>query len=322
MSRIIFTALLFLLASCQDPVQYDVHVAWPEDNFHTQGVKSFAKKLEDKTNGKVQWNVHAGGKLGIQDNSVLDVVASGRVPVAEVLMGNVVQSAPIFGLSSIPRMAGSYNHAWSLYLANKTYYQARLRERGIILLYVSPWPPSGLFTKKAIAEPGDFSTLRTRTYDSNSASFVKNFGAKGVAIPFGNLIESLQSGVIDSVLTSAVTGADIDIWKYTNVFTEINYAYPLNMVIMNAEAFEKLTPAVQEDILEIAREVEQQQWKSSRTSHHQALKKLKSHGMKVISGLQPSVRKALNEAARKIRDRWIISLKKGTYSLDIYGESD
>lgn len=285
--------------------RWDMHVAWPPANFHTKGVMRFADLVKAKTGGKLEIVVHPGGALGFKGAEILRVVRDGTLPIAEVLMGNVQGDEPIFGLTSLPLLASSYDDAWRLYQIAKPYYEKALERNNAMLLYAVPWPPSGIYAKKLLKSTADFKGLKVRTYDANSAEFVRLLGAEGIAIPFSELYTALSTGLVNAVLTSTVTGVDAKLWEVTNYFHRINYAYPLNMVIVNKAMFERLPKDVQEAVLEAAKQVEEEQWNNSKKADLASELALKNHGMTVVKNIDPELQKAMKDAAKKLWDKWL-----------------
>ncbi len=285
--------------------RWDMHVAWPPANFHTKGVMRFADLVKAKSGGKLEIVVHPGGALGFKGAEILRVVRDGTLPIAEVLMGNVQGDEPIFGLTSLPLLAGSYDDAWRLYQIAKPYYEKALERNNAMLLYAVPWPPSGLYAKKLLKSTADFKGLKVRTYDANSAEFVRLLGAEGIAIPFSELYTALSTGLVNAVLTSTVTGVDAKLWEVTSYFHRINYAYPLNMVIVNKAMFERLPKDVQEAVLAAAKQVEKEQWNNSKKADLASELALKNHGMTVVKNISPELQKAMKSAAKKLWDKWL-----------------
>ena len=320
--RLFLLFIVLVTASCSPVTSIKVHTAWPSDNFHTKGLQKFSDLIRDRTNGKLLLEIFSDGKLGFKDEFILDHLQNGNLVLADVLMGNLSTKSEIFGLSSIPRMAGSYSHAYSLYLANKKYYQEELKKYGSKLLYVVPWPPSGIFTKSLIDSGSVVQKLKMRTYDENSAQFIRSIGALGVQIPFNELDTALRAGMIDSVLTSTVTGIESEIWKLMKYFYEINYAFPLDMVIIQEKAFNSLSQDHQEVLLQTSSLMEEELWKMSQKSHEEGLNRLKAEGINIQTDLPKFFGDLLDSSSKRIRDAWILRAKNTSFSLDIYRESD
>ena len=303
--RILLLVVLLFVSSGFAQTKWTMHVAWPETNFHTQGVLNFADLVSEKTGGSLVIDVNAGGSLGFQGQEVLGVVRDGTLPIAENLMGNAQGDIPLFGLSSLPLLVGSYEEARALYETAKPAYEAALERNNQRLLYAAPWPPSGIYTATPLTAPSDLQGLKMRTYDANSAKFAEGLGAQGLAIPFSELYTALSTGLINSVLTSSQTGVDASLWEVTNDFTRIGYAFPLNMVTVNLDAFNRLSESEQNALLEAAAETETAQWAASRGADDAAVATLESNGMTVTSEVAPELVEAMQGVAADLETSWL-----------------
>ncbi len=298
-------AVLLLSGLGMAKTKWDMHIAWPASNFHTKGVMMFADMVAKATNGQLEIVVHPGGALGFKGQEVLGAVRSGTLPIAELFMGNARGDDPIFGLTSVPLLVKNYDEAWKLYQIAKPYYEKALERQNAKFLYAVPWPPSGLYTKKLLKSTADFKGLKIRTYDANSAEFVTLLGGQGIAIPFSELYTALSTGLVNGVLTSTQTGVDAKLWEVTNYFHRINYAFPLNMVFVNKQAFDRLPADQQKAILDAAAKVEAYQWKQSKKADLASEITLKTHGMKIVTKITPELQSAMQKAAQQILQKWL-----------------
>lgn len=310
----VLSCLALLLTAAQAgaaPVKMDCNAIYPAGNFHSQGAVNFAEKVKAATNGEVVITVHAGGALGFKGPELLKAVKDATVPMTDVLMGVVAGSEEIFGISSMPRVATSYADAKKFYALAKPAYDKALARWNQKLLYAAPWPPSGLFTKKPINTPDDLKGLKVRTYDKNGATFLENAGAHPMSLPWGEVYSALQTGLADSVLTSAVSGKDVKAWEVLSDFSDIAYAYPLNMLVINLDYWKSLTKPQQDAMLKAAAETEAEQWKVSETSNKEALDAVKAGGIK-ISTPPAAVQAKLDEIAKKMMDEFLKTAKPET----------
>lgn len=297
---------LFIASSvmAQDVVKMDLNAIYGHTNFQTEGAIEFAKLVEKYTDGKVKITVHPGGSLGFKGPELLKVVKDGQVPMSDILMGVVAGSEHVFGVSSLPRLVMSYAEAKKLYEKTKPLYEKAAEKWNQKLLYASPWPPSGLVTKNPVVKPDDLKGLKTRTYDKNGADFLSALGGAPVSLPWGEVYTSLRTGMIDSVLTSAVSTTDGKFWEVLGHFTKINYAYPLNMVTINLDYWKALKKEYQDAMLKAAQETEELQWKNSDRQNEEALTTIKTNGIQVAEE-NPELTASLNAAAKKIVEEFM-----------------
>ena len=305
--KIMLMTLLVLLITvpasfaADQVIKLDLNAVYGATSFHTEGAAEFAKLVGEYTNGSVVITVHPGGSLGFKGPELLKVVKDGQVPMSDILMGVVGGSESVFGISSLPRLVNSFPAAQSLYADCKPLYEKAAAKWKQKLLYAAPWPPSGLVTKKEINVTADLANLKTRTYDKNGAEFLQSLGASPVSLPWGEVYSSLTTGIIDSVLTSGESASNGKFWEVLKYFKNINYAYPLNMVTINLDYWNSLSPAQQQAMLKAAAVVEKSQWQKSEKRTLVSLATIKGQGM-VLSNETPDFSKDLDAAAKKLVD--------------------
>ncbi|MDM8517282.1 TRAP transporter substrate-binding protein [Desulfobacterales bacterium HSG16] len=300
---------LALPASAEETMKLDLNAIYGTTSFHTQGAMEFAKLVKQYSDSSVLITVHSGGSLGFKGPELLKVVKDGQIPMSDILMGVVAGSSHTFGISSLPRIVKTYDEAWSLYEKCKPLYEKSAAKWNQKMLYAAPWPPSGLVTKKAVDVITDLKGIKIRTYDKNGAEFLRTLGASPLSLPWGEVYASLRTGMIDSVLTSAESSKNGKFWEVLNNFTEINYAYPLNMITINMDYWKALSAKQQKAVLKAAEETEALQWKNSKNRNQEALKIILEKGIKV-SGEKPEMTAALDAAAKKIIDVFMKKAKK------------
>lgn len=298
-------------------VKLDMNAIYGSTSFHTMGAMDFAKSAKSYSNGSIDITVHPGGSLGFKGPELLKAIKDAQLPMSDILMGVVAGSEHLFGISSLPRLASSFEQAKELYNDCKPLYEKAAKKWNQKFLYAAPWPPSGLVTKNSVASAADIKGLKTRTYDKNGANFLRELGGAPLSLPWGEVYSSLRTGMIDSVLTSAESTKNGKFWEVLDNFTNINYAFPLNMVTINLDYWNTLSKAQQEAMLKAASATEISQWKKSESKTIEALNIIKEHGFTIAEpsmALSLEMNKAsaliVNEFAKKADKKTKAILKK------------
>lgn len=307
---LLLTVLLVMLSFgvYASEIKLNLNAIYGPTSFHTQGAMEFAKLVEKYSGGTVKITVHPGGSLGFKGPELLKAVKDAQVPMSDILMGVVAGSEHVFGISSLPKLVSNFKEARALYEECKPLYEKAALKWNQKFLYAAPWPPSGLVTKKEIKKVEDLKGLKTRTYDKNGANFLKELGASPVSMPWGEVYSSLRTGVIDSVLTSTESAKNGKFWEVLKYFTNIYYAFPLNMVTINLDYWKALTKEQQQAMLKAAKEIEEAQWQRSKDRYFAAAEELKAHGM-IINDPSPELEQAMQKAAKKIIEDFITKAK-------------
>ncbi len=313
--------LLFLVLTCfavssvfAADVKMNLNAVYGQNSFHTQGAMYFADLVEEYTDGSVNITVHPGGSLGFKGPELLKAVKDAQVPMSDILMGVVAGSEHVFGTSSLPRLAPSFDEAKKLYEDSKPLYKKAAAKWNQKFLYAAPWPPSGLVTKNKVETAADIKNAKIRTYDKNGANFLRELGAAGISMPWGEVYSALRTGLIDGVLTSAESAKNGKFWEVLGHFNNINYAFPLNMVTINKDYWNSLSDEQQKAMLKAAAETEKHQWESSEAKTMEALQVIEENGI-VISQPNDKFSSQLDAAAKVIVKNYLEDASKETKKL-------
>ena len=283
-------------------VNMDLNAKYGATNFHTIGAVNYAKLVKKYTNGSVIIKVHAGSSL-VKGNA-LKAVKDGVAAMTDMFIPYTAGGGKVFGISALPFVASSYDDAYKLYQISKPAYEKTTKKWNQKLLYAVTWPPSGIYTKKALNSTADFKGVKARTYDKNSANFIKMAGGSAVALPWGEVYSALSTGLVNAVVTSSESGKNGKLWEVLNNFTKIGYAYPLQAVTINLDYWNSLDKSQQKAMLKAAKETEKAQWAISRSIDKKDLVILAKHGMKV-SAPTATLKKQLADVGAKMLDAYL-----------------
>ncbi|QPC43274.1 TRAP transporter substrate-binding protein [Kaustia mangrovi] len=287
-------------------IEWDMPNEYNATSIHALGDKYFADALSQKTDGEITITHHFGGSLGYKSVDQFDAVADGAVPIADTFVGPLSGIDPMFLLSSLPFVASSIDEAKLLWEVARPYYEKIFEENNQKLLYASPWPPSGIWSKTPVIAPGDVKTLKIRTYDANGTITFRDVGAAPIQLSWADVVPQLNTGGIGAVLTSADGGAAASLWEYLSDFSEVNYASPLNMTHMNLDVFNALTPEQQEAVLEAAEETTEHQWQLVRERRVGNYDTMRENGMNVhVDDVSPELLEVLATAGEAAIADWL-----------------
>jgi TRAP-type transport system periplasmic protein len=264
-----FTALLilsvsafFMTTAAFAKTSWNANSVWPPKNQHSVGLEEFAKKVKTATNGELDIIVHSGGALGYKGPELLKVVRDGLVPVSDMLISGVAGDEKILQIVTLPFLVRDFNELHTLINISRPYFDKVAQKWNQKILYIAPWPGAGLWTKKKITTLAEMKGLKTRTYDKNGALVMEAVGATPLALPFSEVYTSLQTGVIDSVMTSSPTAVDAKFWEVLKFFEPLNITIATNMVTVNLKAYQKLPKAQQDALVKAGKEMEKSMWEN------------------------------------------------------------
>ncbi|WP_275288667.1 TRAP transporter substrate-binding protein [Halomonas elongata] len=299
------TAAGGLALNAQAATQMDFSNEYNASSIHAEGDAWFIQRVEELTDDELEITLHTGASLGFRSADHFYAVADNAVQIADTLSGTLGGIDPIFLLSSLPFLADDVESAKTLYEIARPEYEKVFSENNQVLLYASPWPASGIWSKDPVTDMEGLQDLKIRTYDRNGTEILRNAGAAPVKLSWADVVPQLATGGIEAVLTSAESGANGSFWEHLNDFSAIKYAIPLNMVHMNRDAFESLDASEQDAIMQAARETDEHNWEVVKERVAQNYETLESHDIAIHDPIPDAFRAGLEDAATPVVDNWL-----------------
>ena len=279
---------------------------YPATSLPGEGDTFFARLVADRLHGKLSVVTMPDAKLGYKSREQLKAVAEGKVAMANTFGGALGEEHSIFGLSSLPFVAGDIAQARRLYDAARPAYEAAFAKHNQKLLYSTPWPPSGIWARAPATSADAVARLRIRTYDRTGTDLFKRLGAQASVASFADLPPKLTAGEIDAVLSSGDGGAGQKLWEHLPTFTEINYAIPLSFTTVNLDKWKSLDPAAREALDAAGVQTEARQWKAFDGRLARNYARMRENGMTIATDLSAQLRVKLREAAKAAQEEWAV----------------
>ncbi|MEJ8851052.1 TRAP transporter substrate-binding protein [Variovorax rhizosphaerae] len=271
---------LTLAATSMAQVKWDLPTAYPATNYHTENIAQFAKDVDAATGGKVKVAVHANASL-FKAPEIKRAVQSGQAQAGEILLANFANENPIYALDGVPFVATTYPEAKKLYAASKPAIEKLLAAQGIKLLFVVPWAPQGIYSKKEIGSVADLRGIKWRAYSPATAKIAELVGAQPVQIQQAELSAAMATGVIESYMSSGSTGYDTKTYESLKNFYDTQAWIPKNAVLVNAKSFDALDASAKAGVLKAAADAEARGWKVAEEKNTEYKRLLTERGMKI-----------------------------------------
>lgn len=303
------TVLLSLAALCAARTRVAAQVGWtmatdyPRDSVSGAGVVTFAQELARASNNElIVTPAFDGG--GIRASQALAAISGGSLQAGDVFGGIAGATDPIFLLSSLPFLTTSSAGTRRLYEIARPTYEAAFTHLGLKPLYVTPWPPSGIWAKIPVREPSDVAQLHIRTYDATSSSVMNALGAHAQSLTFGETMPLLRSGSIDAVLSSGDGGAGRKLWEFLPVYTKLAYAFPLSFATMSKVLYDALEPKLRDAVDQAASRTQMLQWAAIETRLARNEEMMRANNVTIIGDVSPVLRKRAAAAAADAIAAW------------------
>lgn len=282
---------------------WDMPTPYGDAVFHTQNIMTFADEVRAATDGALDITVHSAGSL-FAHGQIKDSVRRGLAPIGEILMSQLVNENPVFGVDSIPFLAASYDEAEALWAASRDAVSDALEAQGLTLLFSVPWPGQSLFLREEVTDPAQLQGVTFRAYNNATERMAQLLGMIPTQVEAGDIPTAFSTGRVASMITSPSTGVSSQAWDYTSHYIDVQAWLPKNMVFVNASALAALTDEEQAAVMAAAEAAEARGWEMSRAETDTQIAALEAAGMVVM---QPSdaLAERLSEIGETMAAEWL-----------------
>jgi tripartite ATP-independent transporter DctP family solute receptor len=225
---------------------HTVHIAMTE----------FADKVEERTNGRIQVRILPNGQLG-SENENMEQLMAGVISMTKVSAPGLAtynESYHAFGLPYIFDDTEDFYHVMDSGQM-QDFFLSSSDDGFVTLTYYTSGARSFYTKNKAIRTPADLKGLKIRVQDMKSQTdMMKALGGIPVAMSYGDVYTSLQTGIIDGTEnneTALTTGKHGEICK---VYSTDQHAMIPDVMVMSAKVWKTISPEDQQIILEAAHE--------------------------------------------------------------------
>jgi TRAP-type transport system periplasmic protein len=264
----------------------------------------FAAAVEHRSGGRIVIRPIPDAKSGLRSRDQLKAVTEGRFAMANSVGGTLAEEDPAFLLSSLPFVTLSVSDARALYDMAKPLYEQLFAERKQKLLYVIPWPPSGIWSAEPLRDVAALKALKIRTYDNTGTDVMAKVAATAAIVSFSELNAKLENGDLNAVLSSGDGGAGRQMWKYLKNFSEVGYALPLSFASISLAVWASLDDAGRAAIEDAARETSARQWEVLAARLGENFARMRANGVVIDEKPPADVMAALRAAAETVVADW------------------
>ena len=296
--------LLLHPATIRAQTVWDMPTEYPANAMPGVGLTAFAKHVTELSAGKIAIKPSFDAASGIKSAGMLAAIAEGRVQAGDAFAGSLEAEDPIFALPSLPFLVMSIADAKRLADIARPYLAAVLEKKGLRLLYLTPWPPSGIWSRAPLKTASDLSGLSIRTYDKTSTEVFASVGAKGALISFSDTMPKLVDGSLNAVLSSGDGGAGRKLWEYLPYFSEITYSLPLSVASVNKAVYDGLSQNQRAAVDAASRQTESELWLALPSRLQENYARMRQNGVTIDSNPAPAITAALQAGAAVAQRAW------------------
>lgn len=225
---------------------HTVHIAMEE----------FAEKVEERTNGRIQVKIFPNGQLG-SENEAMEQLMAGVIAMTKVSAPGLATYNEAYHAFGLPYIFDDTEDFYHIMDSDQMhdFFLSSEKDGFVTLTYYTSGARSFYTKDKAIRKPEDLKGLKIRVQDMKSQTdMMKALGGIPVAMSYGDVYTSLQTGIIDGTEnneTALTTGKHGEICK---VYSTDQHAMIPDVMVMSAKVWADISLEDQLIILQAARE--------------------------------------------------------------------
>ena len=179
----------------------------------------FVREVEKRTR-ELSLRVYPNSSLNIKPNDLLEALQGELVEMAIYPLVYAVSKAPEFSVAGLPALIPNVAAAHALKSsAIFLMLQSLAKDNGFRILALL-WNPGGFLTKhREITGPTSVQGLRMRVSEPLFGLMLKHAGASVKTMPSNEIVAALQSGSLDSVVTTYETMMSLKLYELARFAT-------------------------------------------------------------------------------------------------------
>ncbi len=277
---------------------------YPASAMPGEGLGTFADEVKARTAGAIEVKPSFDASAGVKSAQMPAAVKEGRLEGGDAFGGALGAVDPLFLLSSLPFTANDFDDAKALASCSQPAVEQHLSKLNAHLLYVTPWPPSGIWSATPLTDLAALKALRIRTYDENSRAVFEQVGAQSVNLPFSAVPPKLAAGELNAVLSSGDGGAGNRLWEQLGNFSAVSYSIPLSYTVINQDVWQRLKPEQQAILTEAAKRTAASSWSNVKDRIASNYARMREHKMTLNLAPAQEIQDSLRSAARSQVAAW------------------
>jgi tripartite ATP-independent transporter DctP family solute receptor len=245
------------------------------------------KKLSEATNGRLSVQVYPSMQLG-GEKEFLEQAQVGALAMARVSVGVMGPIIPELNVFNLPYVFRDVDHM----------HKVIDGEIGAELLQkITDNPNAGLVglawmdagtrnvynSKHAVTKMEDLAGLKIRTMGNPMFVDMMNaMGGNGVAMGYDQLINGLQTGVVDGAENNYPSYATGQHYNYAKYFSTTGHLMIPEILVFSKKVWDTLSPEDQELIRKLAAEAQQEQRALWMAKEEESIADMKAHGVEIV----------------------------------------
>lgn len=272
----------------------------PDGSSWHQILRDTAEDWKRISNGRVKVNIYPGGVAG-DDPDVVKKMRLGILHAGVLTAVGIAEIEPAVYALGVPMMYESYDELYHVLDKMRPGLEARLEEKGFVVLN---WADGGwvhFFTQQPVATPDDLKRLKLFTWqgDSEAVELWKTAGFNPIPLPATEIATALQTGLVTALGTPPQVALISQYYQSAKNMTSLRWQLLLGGTVISKSVWNRIPAEMRPALLESARQAGQRLREVVRASEAEDVAAMEKRGLNVVS-VDAAARAAWLDAAEKM----------------------
>jgi TRAP-type transport system periplasmic protein len=283
-SQLLFVFVLLSFASVANAkVTIKCATLAPKGSSWAKLMDDYNKSVKEKTKGEVEFSMFAGGVLG-DEIDVVKKMRIGQVHCAGLTGNGLGQVNAALRVMELPMLLQTHEQADKAFAKMTPDLEKLLDQKGYVLL---GWAHPGfvqLLSKIKIDSHAKAKTGKIFIWSTDPlAKFaVEALGMNGIPLSVADVLQSLSTGMIDTVYCPPLACLALQWHTKTQYLTKVNMVHVMGALIIKKSIFNKVSPSAKKVLLSEGKLYMRKLVEQTRIENQQAIAAMEAGGMEII----------------------------------------
>jgi C4-dicarboxylate-binding protein DctP len=251
-----------------------------------QNMREFARQVRARTDGALRIEIE-GPIQHYEEHEVLAAVTSGAVEIGTTPLTQFTKEVPLCASFLQPFL---FNFDALIEAATRPGSEIRtlvdreiLRRTNTRVLWWEPYGSSIIVARTLAAnDPVEIVVRPVGVADDQARELLAMCGGLPQSVPPSDAHAAIQNRTIAALATDIMTVRERELWRVADTITNLRYAPSLFMVVINEQAWRKLTPEQQVILTELGQDAQSYMWARYATVRTEAYALAVEKGMRIV----------------------------------------
>jgi len=228
-------------------------------DFRDRLCRLFAAEVEKRSAGALKFNIYPGASL-MKTNSQFSALRRGALDMSLFPISYAGGEVPELNIALMPGLVTSYEQgfAWKSSAIGKALNDLLIDKGAVPLAWV--WEGGSIASKtRPVIAPADVKGMKIRGGSREVDLMLKAAGSAVVTLPSNDLYAAMQTGAVDSAITSSTSLLSFrleEVSKHLTTGRSKSFWFMAVPLLMSRSVFEKLSKEQQALLLQVGGEIE------------------------------------------------------------------